>query len=551
MKRRVEGMKAERRNWEKTWRDIEDYIVPGITDFPEDYPHRGDRKDALIVNSEPHLAHRVLASGMQSGLTSPSRPWFRLDVPLAELAENQGVKEWLKRVQDLMYLVFTKSNFYDASHSLYEQLGGPGIGAMYVEEDFDTVIRCLEFSAGSYWIAADRFGRVNTFARTWKMTAAQMAEAFGIDNVTQAVKDACRSGGTESAFDVWQLIEPNDERVKGHPGWRGMPFRSLWWESAQQGDEFLRVSGYHEFPVMTPRWNARNGWLYGNSPSWISLPDAKMLQTLEDSSLLGIERLNDPPIVAPTKMKGVLDLLPGGISYFDEQAGFQGIQNAYANMPPQVQYVEGKIASVVQRIKAAFFADLFLAITQMQQSGTTAREIEERHSEKLVMLGPVIENMTSEFLNLLIDRTFGIMMRKGLIPEPPEELQGVPLQVDYISTLAQAQKMVGLAGINDLLGYVAGVAKLKPESVDKLDGDQLIDEVARMLGTPPSVVLSDEAVAEKRAAQAQALEQQQALEQGQAMVQGAQSLSNTPLGTGSALDAMMDMAGGASAGDLL
>ena len=41
----------------------------------------------------------------------------------------------------------------------------------------------------------------------------------------------------------------------------------------------------------------------------------------------------------------------------------------------------------------------------------TAREIEERHEEKLLMLGPVLERLNDELLRPLIDRTFNIMVR--------------------------------------------------------------------------------------------------------------------------------------------
>lgn len=71
------------------------------------------------------------------------------------------------------------------------------------------------------------------------------------------------------------------------------------------------------------------------------------------------------------------------------------------------------------------------------------------------MLGPVLERLNSEFLNRSIDRVFGIMLRAGLIPEPPEVLQGQTLKTEYISVLAQAQKQVALGGVDNFLMQVS------------------------------------------------------------------------------------------------
>ncbi|MEG1913296.1 MAG: portal protein, partial [Cloacibacillus sp.] len=169
IKARLEGLRKERRKYEGKWRDIGDFIYPEATAFIEDYEKEIDAEDDAILNSVPVQAHRVLASGMQAGLTSPSRPWFRLDLPDQRLTEYPAVKDWLKRTEDMMYIIFAKSNFYDATSNLYYQLSGPGNGAFAVFDDFETAIRCHCYSVGEYWLANDPKGRVNRFARCWKM----------------------------------------------------------------------------------------------------------------------------------------------------------------------------------------------------------------------------------------------------------------------------------------------------------------------------------------------------------------------------------------------
>ena len=238
--------------------------------------------------------------------------------------------------------------------------------------------------------------------------------------------------------------------------------------------------------------------------------------------------------------------MPGGISFFDEQTGSQGVRSLYEHMSVPVQALDMKIAVIQERIKSVFFNDLFMMISMADKSGVTAREIAAKESEKLIMLGPVLELAKSEFLDPCIDRVFGIAGRVGLLPRPPKELEGMPLQVDYISILAQAQKLVGLSAMSDLVMYIGNGAQIEQAGVAKFDFDQYIDEVGHMLGVPPGVIRSDDEVAEIHAAQRQAMAQQQALEQAQAAANTAKTASETPVGESNALDAVLNMAGGAS-----
>ena len=544
IKARLEGLKKERQRYEGKWRDIGDFIYPEATAFIEDYEKEIDSEDDAILNSVPVQAHRILASGMQAGLTSPSRPWFRLDLPDQRLTEYPAVKDWLKRTEDMMYIIFAKSNFYDATANLSYQLSGPGNGAFSIFDDFETAIRCSCYSAGGYWLANDPKGRVNRFARCWKMTTHQMVSEFGLDKVSRQVSNSYDRGDYDTSWTVYQMIEPNAEMNKSALGWKGKPFVSLWWEEGGSPGDFLRIGGFEEFPVMCPRWGKAGDRVYSRSPSWIALPDAKMLMKYEEAEALAIDRMVDPPLVAPSAAYDKLDLMPGGISFFDEQTGGQGIRSLYEHMNPPVQALDMKIAVIQERIKSVFFNDLFMMISMADKSGVTAREIAAKESEKLIMLGPVLESAKSEFLDPCIDRVFGIANRAGLIPQPPKELEGMPLQVDYISILAQAQKLVGLSAMSDLVTYIGSGAQIEQAGVAKFDFDQYIDEVGHMLGVPPGVIRSDDDVAQIRAQQQQAAAQQQALEQAGAAANTAKTASETPVGESNALEALMNMSGG-------
>jgi len=197
------------------------------------------------------------------------------------------------------------------------------------------------------------------------------------------------------------------------------------------------------------------------------------------------------------------------------------------------------IQEVKQRINKGFYADLFLMISQMDTT-RTATEISARQEEKMLMLGTVLERLHNEMLDPLINLTFNKALDAGMLPPPPPELQGMDLEVEYVSVLAQAQKSVGTASIDRLLGLVGQVAQFKPEVLDKINSDAIVNQYADMLGTDPQLVVPDKQVAELRAQRAQA--QQQA--QQQAMVpqqaQTAKVMSETSLDNDSALSALVD-----------
>ena len=146
-------------------------------------------------------------------------------------------------------------------------------------------------------------------------------------------------------------------------------------------------------------------------------------------------------------------------------------------------------------------------------------------------------------LDPLIDIAFEIHVRQNLIPPPPEALQGEELKVEYISIMAQAQKLVGIGGVERFTGFVGQMAAVNPEVLDKIDVDQIVDVYGDMTSVPPSIIRTDEMVAEIRAGRQQ---QQQAMQQAEMLKTGASAakdLSQAKLDEDSALDALLTSQG--------
>lgn len=547
--KRAGALRNEGNLWYPAWRDLAKFINPTRGFFYETRPNVGYEIDhRTIVDSTAEEAISTLASGMVSGLTSPSRPWFRLAVPDPTLMEVGNVKYWLDDVQNRMLDIFAKSNVYGGLSTIYEEVATFGTACGFLEEDYNDVIRMRVYTIGEYYLGTGPDGRVNAFYRRFWMNVGQLVKEFGIENCTMQVQTMFRNNQPDTWVRVNFLIEENDERIIQYKDYRNMAYRTVYWEDGAMMDSYLRIGGYEEMPVLTPRWaTTTTADAYGRSPGWKMLGDVKMLQRLQKNKLIALDKVTNPPVQVDASVQGEANMLPGGITRFSSQLPNAGVKPAY-QVNPDLQAIEAVIERTQAAIKRKSFSDLFLMMIDSERSGTpiTATEVMERQSEKLTVLGPVLERLESELLNPLIDRTFGIMLRNGLIPPPPREIEGMEIKVQYVSVLAQAQKMTGTTAIQQVVNFVGSAAQVNPNILDNVDFDVAAQEYGDMLGVPAKIMASPEAVAaiRKQKAEAQAKQQQQqdAMVASEAMAKGAKGAkdaSQAKLGENSALDQLM------------
>ena len=524
----------ERSTWFPQRQEISRYLLPRNGRFLVTDRNRGEKRHNQIYDSTGTRALRVLAAGLMAGMTSPARPWFRLATSNADLMKYDPVKVWLNDVTELMRGIFAKSNTYRSLHMIYEEIGGFGTGAAIMLPDFADVIRHYPLTVGEYAIATDHRGEVNTLYREFEMTTSQMVGQFGRDKVSNTVKTLFDRGSLDAWIPVVHVIEPRADRDPRSKLARNMAVASCYYESGSSSEQFLRESGYKRFPALCPRWAATGGDIYGNSPGMESLGDIKQLQHEQLRKGQGIDYMVKPPMQLPTSMKNQeFNSLPGGASYLDASTG-QGMKPAFEARIDLSHLLED-IRDVRVRIEETFYKNLFMMLAMDQRSGVTAREVAERHEEKLLMIGPVLERLHNELLKRKIDVTFDEMIVAGIVPPPPQEMHGQELNVEFISMLAQAQRAIGVGSVDRFVLAMGQIAQFKPGVLDKFDEDEWADKYGDMLGVDPTLIVADEKVAIVRNARAQqqaAAAKQQQIAQA---AQTAQTLGKTPTQPGTAL----------------
>lgn len=527
---RWDMLKQERASWVPHWKEISDNLLPRSGRFFLTDHNRGEKRHNNIYDNTGTRALRTLAAGLMAGMTSPARPWFRLTTSVPELDESAAVKTWLAEVTRLMQMVFAKSNTYRALHSGYEELGAFGTASTIVLPDFKNVIHHHPLTIGEYAIGTDHNGQVNTLYREFEVTVAQMVGEFGLDNCSTIVRGMYDRGALEQWVPVMHTIEPRGDRDASKRDSKNMPWASCYFEPGNRADTFLRESGFKEFPGLCPRWAVGGGDIYGNSPAMESLGDIKQLQHEQLRKAQGIDYKTKPPLQVPTAMKnGNLDTLPGGFSYVDAATPNGGIRTAF-EVNIDLSHLLADIQDVRGRIKEAFYADLFLMLANGTNSQMTATEVAERHEEKLLMLGPVLERLHNEILDPLIEMTFSRMVEAKIVPEPPQELQGMELNVEFVSMLAQAQRAIATNSVDRFVGNLGAIAAFKPDVLDKFDSDRWADAYADMLGVDPELIVPGDKVALIRQARAQAQAAQAKAEQANQAADTAQKLGSVNTG---------------------
>jgi hypothetical protein len=502
--KRKGSMEREQQSFIAHYKELSEFIKPRRGRFLINDRDKGNKRFSSIINSRATQAHRIATSGMLAGTMSPTRPWFDLETYDTDLMKSAAVQEWLFQAGMKIRAVFNASNLYGMSSNMLGELILFGTGAMLHVDDFENVARFYTQTAGSYMIAQNDRLDVDTLFRQFEWPVSSIVSRFGLENVSPTVKQAYDLGNYDNWYPVYNMIEPNKNHNPNSPMSSSKAFSSVYFEpgnvNSNQKNKFLSKMGFDDFPAYVPRWDLTGEDIYGTDcPAMTALGDIKGLQVEERRKAQGIDKMVNPPLTGPPSVRNVpIQSIPGGITIYDNGGGQQDLKSLY-DLNIQLGDLRSDIQAVEHRIDEAFFVDMFLAISNIE--GIQPRnqlDIMQRNEERLLQLGPVLERVHGEFLAKLVDRTFVQCVKAGIFPPPPEELQGKDIRVKFISTLAMAQRAVTTQGIDRLAQFVGGMAQLNPGAVEKFDAEEAIDQYAQAIGTPPTLVVPDEVLAQRR-----------------------------------------------------
>ncbi len=516
---------TERSEWEAEWRQISKYLLPGRGIYQTlARPRKKQLSTPAVINTAGEDALGVLTSGMHGGLTSPSRPWFKLSWTNLKLNDIEELRYWLQDCEVILHQLLHGSNFYSIINSFYTEYSGFGTGCVFVggDTEIDEVAFRFELlTAGEYSFALGPDGRPSAFFRTLYKSQKQLVEEFGdtVDpEIRKAVKEN-RPGILTVDRTVLECVVKHKLQDKDYTRVIYDATSTNGQNTASKEKQPLRIDGFYEFPYPFARWNTIGSDIYGIGPGSRALTDIKRLQEMEKAFLMAVHKSADPPLNVPARMRGKLDTLPGGYNYYAHPG--EDIKNIY-DVRFDFQGISMAIERVEMRIQKNFFNDIFLgAQRDPNASPMKARQVDKLDQEGMLRLGPVIERLQHEFLQPLIERCFNIALRKDLFPTLSPELAELAEEysITLVSPLATAQRLVALSGINSFLGFVGQAAQFDEGVMDKIDLDATIDEYADITGVTHKILREKTEVKKRReqriAAQEEMAKRQQGMQDAQ------------------------------------
>lgn len=506
---RLADLKSQRTVHEDAWRECFEYSWPsradGFNSVRQDAQQILDKK-AQNVDSTATDAGRLLASAIQSGATPANSRWFQLDV---NGADDQATR-WLDDAAQTLFELIHGANFDAAAFECCIDIVGAGWFALYVDdESAGGGFNFEQWPISQLYVASSRpGGRIDIVYRCFELTAQQCVTAFGRDAVSESTRKLLDKAPQQKVKLV-RAIEPRAQYVPGSGMARNLPVQSCTIEIESQ--HIVRESGYHEMPVIVPRWMLIPNSFYAIGPMFDALPDVRMLNELKsmqlaaaDISIAGMWIAADDGILNPRTLK----VGPRKIIVANSVDSMKSLSTG-----SDFQLGEVFVANLQNQIRKTLMADQL----EPQNGPTrTATEVNVRVSLLRQLLAPVYGRLQAEYLAPLVERCFGLAYRAGVLGQPPQSLQGRDFQVKYISPLARAQKLEDVYAIERFNQNVALISQAKPGVLDLIDADQQARTLAEALGVPLNTILDAESVqklrdqrAQQSAQQAQSAQQQQ------------------------------------------
>ena len=558
---RLAALRDWRISWWTHWADLAAHILPRRYHWliTPNTMVRGREINRSVTDTTVVKAFRICCAGLMSGLTSPTRPWFKLGVGAFETEDiPREWQLWLDEVERRIYKVMASSNFYDALMQLFQDLVCFGTAPMLIYEDQKDIIRCYNPCAGEYYLANGGDFRTNTFYRTFVMTVLQMIEFFGYKNVPAEITQQWINKGArlDMEYVVAHAIEPNfpasrpqdpDKKLGVVPG--GYDYREVYWLFGRSSAKPISIRGFYDNPGIYPRWETTSNDPYGRSVGMDVLPDVKQLYLMQKRLAEAIEKQLRPPMQADVGLKNhPAAITPGAVTYVaDVQKG--GMRPIY-EITPEIQGMMLQIEALQGRVKDGFYNNLFMMISQME--GVQPRnemEITERKNEQMMELGPVIEKFQNEGAGPAITRIYNILKRNRMIPPMPPSMAGHPITIGYVNMLTIAQRAAKTAGMERWLNVAGSFLKAgKPEAFDKVNVDAYMDEYAKDMTIPSKLVNGDDQVKAMRMARQKAQQDMQQLHGAVTMAPAAKDASQamqtfSEIGQGGGMDAIRQMLG--------
>lgn len=533
--RNYEKLHSEQANFRMLWNTIAQYVMPAWDNFIGEMTE-GVVRTTRIFDGSAISANECFAAVMESMLTPRTQQWHDITPADEELADDQDVQEYCALVRKILFRARYRpgANYASEADCCYLQLGAFGNTAMFIDEAPGRSLIYRSIPLNEIVWALDAAGRVDTLYRKFPYSARQCVQKWSLKNLPKPIQEAYEKD-PYTEFEILHCVKPNEERIEGAVGAKGMAFAS--WYLYPDLKHTIAVGGYRVFPYAIGRYRMAPREHYGRSPGAVALPAIRTLNEQKKTALRAAQKAVDPPILLSEE---------GALTPFNLRAGALNYGMLSGEGTPLAVPFESKgnfelaetmMGMEAQAINDSFLKSYFQLLTQ--NPGMTATEALIRAQEKGILISPAMGRQQSEFLGPQIIREVDLLSAAGVIPPPPDKLiqssqkRGIShlIKVEYTSPLAKMLRAEEGQIIQTSIDGLSKMASVRPSVLDNVDWDKTTKHFLDSTGFPAELLLDPDQLAALRA-------QNEQERQGQQMVEGAPGVSQSALNLAKAQQAL-------------
>lgn len=517
--REFSALQTYRAIFAEQWEEVAQLVRPTSrnTFYYGNYNFPGQKKTDRQVDATGMLALQRFAAILDSLLTPRNLTWHMLGSDSEYLMKQRAVRLWFEQVTKLLFVMRYApiANFSSQNQNVYEELGAFGTGNMFIDQAVDAAgipQRALRYRAcplGEMFLKENHQGLINGFCRWYRLTGEQALIKWG-DATPERLRDQA-SRSSQMPFDFLHRVTPRTDLIEGRLDAKGKKYASF--NICLTTNDFLSEGGYNTFPLASSRYIQTPGEVYGRGPAMLGLPSLKTINSQKRDFLTQGHRAASPIWLTDDDGIANLSMRPGALN--------SGGLNSAGK--PRVQRLEtGEIQTSLEMmqeeakiIEGVFLTDLFKVLLGDPKI-YTATQIVEMMSQRGVLIAPTVGRQQSEYLGPTIDRELDLLAQMRKLPPMPPALQEArgDYKVIYTSPLSRDMRAQEVAGFNRTLeqGLAIVNATQDPSVLDRINFDVAMPQIAQINGVPESWMSSDEQVAAKQQARAQAQAKQEAIQ---------------------------------------
>lgn len=469
----------------------------------------GEDKSKQVYDPTAMLDLQDMVSGFIAAFFPAGELAFGLTVKDREIANIDDVKRYLALAAQIAHDELFASNFMLQLNETISSLVGFGTGNLYSEWEFG--LNFKDWDVSFYTIKQNSAGLVDTVIVKYRLTARQAIQEFGEDAGEKVLVASKKSETKSKIFDFIHRVGPRNERNRRFSDNLNMPWESLFVNVQEQ--IIVEEGGFDELPYAVPRWKKSSNEKYGRGQGTIALSVSKELQQLHADFVECGNKWNNPPReILQHSVEGPVDVRPGADNRVSQMNSIKalddGIKGNFPITRESLEFLQG----IIHRI---FFADVFAPLANLTGDRRTTLEIRERVKQASKKLGSPIYRLQSELFTPVITRSVLLLIRNGVIPYPPPELQGRGFGIEYISELAMAMRDQQTQAFVQFANLVSALDPVFPGAKDIVNIDRALPDIAFTFGMKAEHLSTQEEIDAQREARAQQLAQKQALEEAQ------------------------------------